>query len=343
MVVELSWASNNVSTYMFWGHFVKLSNNWCGWLQLFVCCCLLLSGCRKSEDQALGTLEWDRVNGRAPASETIVGIYVQEGQRVDKDTLIMKLDDRKVVQQLQEVKAKKQKAEWNLQELKTGPRPQTIAEAEARLDAAKATLENDYEIYQRQQRLYNNDFTSRQQLDNSLNRYLNSKERVNELSENLDLLLVGTRVEQLEQARLEVESLSARLENLKLLLADYSIYAARRGLVDSIPYKIGDKPPAQAVVCTILAGDVPWARVYIPESYRSRMIPGKEFLLRIDGQDTSFKAQLRTVSSEASFTPYFALSERDRSRLSYVAKLDLVDERARSLTAGTPVQLVLGE
>jgi HlyD family secretion protein len=32
---------------------------------------------------------------------------------------------------------------------------------------------------------------------------------------------------------------------------------------------------------------------------------------------------VRWVSSEAAFTPYFALTERDRGRLSYVAKVDI--------------------
>lgn len=310
-------------------------------LQLMFLVLFFTQGCEKQPELALGTLEWDRVNSRIPASEIIEKIAVKEGDRVEAGDLLLTIDDRKIVQQYHDVEALLEQATWKLRELETGPRPQTIAEAKARLEAAKATLENDKEIYERRKQLYKTEFTSREQRDNSYNAYINSKERVTELTEKLDELLAGTRIEQIEQAKSQVASLTARLSGLELLKEDYTITAARSGLVDSLPFKKGDKPPAQSVVCTLLAGDRPWARVYIPEAYRSRMKPGALYDLMIDGQRQSFNAQLRSISSEASFTPYFALSEKDRSRLSYIGQLDLIDENAQELTAGSPVQLIL--
>lgn len=87
--------------------------------------------------------------------------------------------------------------------------------------------------------------------------------------------------------------------------------------------------------------DRPWARVYVPEPFRAGMKPGKDYQLKIDGLPQTFNATLRSISSEASFTPYFALTEKDRSRLVYVAELDIQGEAATALTAGTPVQLLL--
>ena len=312
-----------------------------GWVYLSLLSILFVFGCSPESDQALGTLEWDRVNSRAPASEIIVNIVVEEGDRVTKGDTILIFDARKIMQQLLDQKARLEQATWQLRELETGPRVQTIAEAEARLEAAKATLENDKEIYNRQQKLHMTEFTSKQALDITRTNYLNSKERVTENSEKLDELLEGTRIEQIKQALAHVESLSAQLERLKLLEADYTIRASRDGLVESLPFKEGDKPPAQAVVSTLLAGSGPWARVYVPEPYRSSMKPGEEFSLKVDGQDGTFEVKLRSISSDASFTPYYALTERDRARLSYVAKLDLLGDKARELTAGTPVQLML--
>ena len=50
---------------------------------------------------------------------------------------------------------------------------------------------------------------------------------------------------------------------------------------------------------------------------------------------------MRTVSQEAAFTPYYALTERDRGRLSYVAKIDLEGEVARALPTGLPLEAEL--
>jgi HlyD family secretion protein len=54
-----------------------------------------------------------------------------------------------------------------------------------------------------------------------------------------------------------------------------------------------------------------------------------------DGVERNFQGTVRWVSSDASFTPYFALTEHDRSRLSYLAEIDLAD--AARLPAGLPV------
>ena len=51
--------------------------------------------------------------------------------------------------------------------------------------------------------------------------------------------------------------------------------------------------------------------------------------------------RVRTVSQEAAFTPYYALTERDRSRLTYVAKIDLEGEAARALPTGLPLEVEL--
>ena len=48
-----------------------------------------LLGCSQSPDQAFGTLEWDRVNSRAPASEIIIDLLVQEGDRVNSGDLTL--------------------------------------------------------------------------------------------------------------------------------------------------------------------------------------------------------------------------------------------------------------
>ena len=49
------------------------------------------------------------------------------------------------------------------------------------------------------------------------------------------------------------------------------------------------------------------------------------------------------VSSEAAFTPYYALNERDRGRLSFLAEIVLTEPEAASLPTGMPVETRLPE
>jgi HlyD family secretion protein len=66
---------------------------------------------------------------------------------------------------------------------------------------------------------------------------------------------------------------------------------------------------------------------------------GLSALVSVDGIPDAFEGRVRTVSSEAVFTPYFALTERDRSRLAFVAEVDLIGETAARLPVGLPVEV----
>ncbi|MBT8100556.1 MAG: hypothetical protein KJO82_12435, partial [Gammaproteobacteria bacterium] len=66
--------------------------------------------------------------------------------------------------------------------------------------------------------------------------------------------------------------------------------------------------------------------------------PGQRALIRVDGMANTIDGTVRWVSSDAAFTPYFALTERDRGRLSFVAKIDL-DVDGDRLPDGVPVDV----
>ena len=60
----------------------------------------------------------------------------------------------------------------------------------------------------------------------------------------------------------------------------------------------------------------------------------------VDGLAQPLDGIVRWVSSEAAFTPYFSLTERDRGRLSYIAKIDILNVDRR-LPDGVPVEVEL--
>jgi HlyD family secretion protein len=68
---------------------------------------------------------------------------------------------------------------------------------------------------------------------------------------------------------------------------------------------------------------------------------GQDFVLRVQGSDRDWHARVRSISRDPSFTPYYALTGDDASRLVYRAELVLTDEGASALPAGVPVQVRL--
>jgi HlyD family secretion protein len=124
-------------------------------------------------------------------------------------------------------------------------------------------------------------------------------------------------------------------------LARHDITAPVDGIADSRLFELGERPnPGQAVMI-VLAGDQVYARVYVPEQFRVHVTPGRDATIHVDGLAEAIPGRVRWVASEAAFTPYFALTERDRGHLTYLAKIDLVESRER-LPDGVPVEVDLG-
>ena len=86
-----------------------------------------------------------------------------------------------------------------------------------------------------------------------------------------------------------------------------------------------------------------FARVHVPEPLRLRVKIGTAASIRLDGAASVFKGHVRYIASEAAYTPYYALTETDRSQFAYVAEVVLDDAAAVALPAGIPltVQLTL--
>jgi HlyD family secretion protein len=73
---------------------------------------------------------------------------------------------------------------------------------------------------------------------------------------------------------------------------------------------------------------------------RVQVAPGTRARVFVDGLDEALDGRVRWVANEAAFTPYFALTEHDRGRLSYAAKVDVLNA-TRRLPDGVPVEVEL--
>jgi HlyD family secretion protein len=151
-------------------------------------------------------------------------------------------------------------------------------------------------------------------------------------------LTQGTRPEQVEQAAAAVDAARASLETLMLTRERLTVRAPRAGRVDALPFHPGDQPPVGAELVSMLVGDAPYARVFVPAPRRAELGIGSRFEVRVEGVAAPFAASLRSIRSEPSFTPYYALAGDDATRLVYPAELLL--DGGTELPAGLPVTAV---
>lgn len=294
-----------------------------------------------SEREILGTLERDRLELIAEANEPIVTIDVREGAQVQAGTVLLRQELGAMQARLDQASAARNVAERRFAELTKGPRSQEIAEARAAAESAQSSLTTETREYERVRDLVERKLLSQSSLDQARARRDSAVGSQKQSAARLNLLLEGTRIEELEQAEASLKQAQAALAEVQTSAARYVVTAPRAGRIEAIPYKLGERPVAGAPVIVMLAEGTPYARVHVPEPLRSQFKPGTEVQVRLDGRDQPLRGVVRFVSAEAAFTPYYALTQEDRSRLSYLAEIDLPEEAARDIPSGIPVQVTL--
>ena len=287
----------------------------------------------------MGTLERDRLELVAEASEPVIARPFEEGDYVRAGSLLVALDPARIDAQVAQAESARARAAARLAELESGPRTQRIAEARARLAGAEGRLATARSDLERAEGLFGRDALSRGRLDGRRARFDEARAARNAARAGLDSLLEGTRQEQIVQARASLAQAEARLAEARVRRERLDVRAPTDGWLDALPFELGERPPPGGVLAVLLANAAPYARVYIPAAIRVRVKAGTPAHVHIDGIDTPLPARVRSVASDASFTPYFALTEHDRGRLVYLAKVDLLSKEARELPTGGPVEV----
>lgn len=302
---------------------------------------VLLTACdSRPENIALGTLERDRIAHTATVNEVVVALPVAQGSEVKQGTLLVQLDDTLQKAQLSKAEAEVAQAEATLEKLRNGARVEEVAAAQAKVAEAKATLVESEATYKRARNLIKQKVISESALDQALASRDASMASLQNAQEQLLILTNGTREEDLRVAEAHLDAVAAIVEGEKKKLADLSIIATRDGILDNLPWNLGERVTTGSPVAIVLAGKAPFARVYVPEPYRVKIKVGDKLVVHVDGLEKTITGNLRWIATEAAFTPYYALNQEERARLMYLAEVQLPDSEAY-LPNGVPAQVEL--
>ena len=296
-----------------------------------------LNACDRTEiTYMVGTLERDRIELKVESSEPIIAIHAQDGQAVAAGDPVLEQDPERAAARLAQQLGLRKQAAARLAELQRGPREESIREARARLEASTVQKDNNLANLERTREVFAKGLSSGIRLDLDETNYKTAVAEEKANAEALDRLLHGTTIEELQQAAAALEAAEATVRQAQLDLDRTRIQAPVAGIIDKVLFRLGERPPPGTTIAVLLDNSRTFARVYVPELLRADIVPGKSIEVRVDGVDKPFTGRVRWVSSDASFTPYFALTEHDRSRLSYLAEIDIPD--AADLPSGIPLQ-----
>ncbi len=360
-----------------------------------------LSGCGggvfgfKKENSPVfsGTIETREIRVGSKVGGRVQEVLVVEGQEVQTGQPLVKLDIAELQTQLAQAQARvdQQKARLrrlesgsrpeekaqaravsetaraNLEAVRNGPRPEEIAQARAAVAAAEADVNSAEAAYQRAQRLRETGDISKQEFDSARYRYENVQAQLKAQKERLDLLLSGSRkediraaeerfrqaqeaeklvlagprVEEIADARAQLAEAVARVEQIKVQFLEGQVTSPANAIVEVLSVRPGDLLTPNQPVARLLEKDQIWVRIYIPEPQLGHIKIGQRAKIKVDSfKDPSFDGVIEQINSQGEFTPRNIQSRDERNHQVFGVKVR-IDNREGKLKSGMAADVTL--
>jgi len=267
-----------------------------------------------------GTIETDEVHVASRYGGRVEKILANEGETLKPGQAIVELDAA-------ELRARRAQAAAQLTELEAGPRKEEIEAARHDWEAIAAESEQAQADARRAEELFRQKTISQTEREQAVTRARTLERNVAAAKSRYDLLLAGTRVERIAQARAQLAEIDAQLGEMK-------IAAPTDCVLEVLSVKTGDVLTPNREVATLLLPQHLLVRVYVPEPWLGHVQLGNKVTVRVDsdpGKD--FEGVIEQVAREAEFTPRNVQTVGDRIKQVFGVKVRL-DNPEGKLRAG---------
>ncbi|MGX5720349.1 efflux RND transporter periplasmic adaptor subunit [Shinella zoogloeoides] len=278
-------------------------------------------------------------NGNGPVAE----VLVEEGAAVKKGEVIARLDTGRIRPQIDQAVAQVEAQQANLTRLKNGNRPEEIAQARANLAAAEAEAANARLQLERQSALVPRAAVSQQALDNARSASAVAEAKVDASRKALDLLVAGTRAEDIQQAAAQLRAAEAQVAFLKAELDDADLKAPADATVRSRLIEPGEMASPTRAAFSLATNNPKWVRAYVSDMQLGRIKPGMKAEVLVDSlPGRAIPGWIGFISSVAEFTPKTVQTEELRTSLVYEVRV-FVDDPDNVLRLGMPATVRPGK
>ncbi|MDD3447975.1 MAG: efflux RND transporter periplasmic adaptor subunit [Gammaproteobacteria bacterium] len=268
-------------------------------------------------------------------------LAVDEGDVVGAGQVVARLDEHDFTLALERARAEAKAAEAALAALRAGSRTQEVAAARATLDRARAEQRYAEAEVKRMRDLVPRQLASREDLDRAERQRDVAAAGVEEARQRLELLVEGTRPEDIDRAAAEAAARRAAAESAARQLEYATLKSPAAGVVSVRMADLGEVwQPGQAAL-RVTQLDRPWVRAYLTEPDLARVRIGMPAEVRVDGQPGRvFSGRLTFISPEAEYTPKTVETRALRVDLVYRVKVE-VDNPEGLLKVGMPADVTL--
>jgi len=289
-----------------------------------------------------GTIEATQVDVSVKITGRILKRLVNEGDRVTRGQVLVRLDDSELAADVRRQDAAVRSAEATLRDLQKGARPQEIEDARAAVASAEATRTMTEREYQRTDQLYTKNLIAAQDVDRARQAYEVSKAQERSARERLALLLAGSRPDQIDAAQWQVTQAEFALAQAQSRLREAVVVSPIDGVVLRKNLEAGETANPGVPILTLVNPKDVWLRAYVPETEVGRLKVGDTATLHVDAfPNRVFTGRLIEIASEAEFTPRNVQTKKERVNLVFRIKIQ-IDNPDGLLKPGLPADADVG-
>ncbi len=290
--------------------------------------------------QATGTIEATQVELRAKVAGTLRGLAISAGDPVAKGRLVAEIIRNDLVAQKERDSLSVAKAQAQLNDLTSGAREQEIKEAQIAVDTAQLNYDKAAKDYDRAAALHKEKVISDSDLEGAETAFKQSQYALESVKIRLSLLAAGSRPEQIEAARAELERNNAVLKAAEALIEDTKITSPIDGTVLTKNFEDGEVVQAGASVATIANLNDMWIKVYIPTDDLPRIKLGQQVKFTVSGSAGEHPGIIQEIASQGEYTPKTIQTKKERANIVYAVKIKINNEN-NVLKPGMPADVVL--
>ncbi|MGH7809243.1 MAG: HlyD family efflux transporter periplasmic adaptor subunit [Candidatus Binatia bacterium] len=278
-------------------------------------------------------------------SERITEVLVQEGNRVRRGQLLARLDTRRLEPQVAQAEAQVAAQQQVVRRLRSGSRPEEIAQARANVESAKADAVNARQQYGRIKsaaEMSAGRAVRQQDVDSAKAALEVAEAKLAVNQQALELAVIGPRKEDIAEAEAQLRANEARLALLRQQLVDAQLLAPVDGVVRTRVLEPGDMASPQKPVFTLAITDPKWVRAYVTELDLGKLHEGMAASIAVDSfPERRFEGWVGFISPVAEFTPKTVQTEELRTSLVYEVRV-FVKDPSDELRLGMPATVYLG-
>jgi membrane fusion protein PltH len=279
-------------------------------------------------------------------SERIAAVLVQEGDRVKQGQLLARLDTARLEPQLAQAEAQAAAQLQIVKRLRSGSRPEEIAQARANLQAAQADLANarqQYERWKSAAEISAGRAVRQQDVDNARTAVQVAEARLAVVQKTLDLAIAGPRLEEINENEARLKAFEAQASVLRQQLKDAQLIAPVDAVIRTRVMEPGEMASPQRPVFSLAITDPKWVRAFISEPDLGKIKQGMAAAIAVDSfVDRRFEGWIGFISPVAEFTPKTVQTEELRTSLVYEVRV-FVKDPADELRLGMPASVYLQE